>query len=368
MEYSRCRGCELLAVAVAAALVGMFGGEALAADPITVTEDDRSIRIETDLLEAVIPKREPKQWMTGIEKHSFVDKTTGFHEVGDGLMVIDWLMEAGSDAAWRDQLQPTDRYLWHELETDPERKKYARLAHGTTRPKRMLEGPQLCPWMKPVQPEVIRGKDFAAVSTTYHYEYAAPGRNAGSKWTQLVVFPQGKRYFLLMDRIDTVNDSEEMFLRNDTPGCVRHERGNTFSEFYFSYLGGPEGLRVPASEFFEPFAPDEKFAYVRGQHPLPERFFRAYHLRDPETGADGPWLGGLTLEPSVVYEAWCSQRPGGIIVLIQEFYGKPIRAGESFSQAFVVGFFDSIDEMRAVYDQYRGHTALVVDESGWRLE
>ena len=37
--------------------------------------------------------------MTGIEKGSFLDKATGFREVGDGLMVVDWLMEAGSDEA-----------------------------------------------------------------------------------------------------------------------------------------------------------------------------------------------------------------------------------------------------------------------------
>src|SRR5262245_63993885 len=65
-----------------------------------VTEDDRVIKIETDKLEAAIPKRNPKQWMTGIEKGSFLDKATGFREIGDGLMVVDWLMEAGSDAGW----------------------------------------------------------------------------------------------------------------------------------------------------------------------------------------------------------------------------------------------------------------------------
>ena len=30
----------------------------------------------------------------------------------------------------------------------------------------------------------IRGKDFVAVKTTYQYEYAAPGRKPGSRWTQ----------------------------------------------------------------------------------------------------------------------------------------------------------------------------------------
>jgi len=35
--------------------------------------------------------------------------------------------------------------------------------------------------------------------------------------------------------------------------------------------------------------------------------------------------------------------------------------------AFVVGYFDTIDEMHAVYNLYKGHTALSVDGSGWRL-
>src|SRR5438874_10638988 len=85
------------------------------------TEDDRAIKIETDKLEAVIPKKSPKQWMTGIEKGSFLDKTTGFREIGDGLMVVDWLMEAGSDAAWSDKVFSPDghgvgRYRWYENE------------------------------------------------------------------------------------------------------------------------------------------------------------------------------------------------------------------------------------------------------------
>jgi hypothetical protein len=49
-----------------------------------VTEDDRAIKVETDRLEAVIPKNHPKHWMTGIEKGSFLDKATAFREAGDG--------------------------------------------------------------------------------------------------------------------------------------------------------------------------------------------------------------------------------------------------------------------------------------------
>lgn len=68
-----------------------------------------------------------------------------------------------------------------------------------------------------------------------------------------------------------------------------------------------------------------------------------------------------------MYEAWSSRRFGGIIVMIEEVYGKPIRAGESFSAAHIVGYFDTIDEMHDVCEQCKGHTALSVDASGWRL-
>ena len=339
---------------------------------VRVIEDDRAITIETDRLEAVIPKKNPKHWMTGIEKGSFLDKASGFREVGDGLMVVDWLMEPGSDQEYEHLLSAPHgegivRYTWYENETDPQRRYYALMAHGSSHRKRIIEGPQLCHRMKPVQPEVIRGEDFVAVRTTYRFEYAAPGRKPGSQWTQLVVFPRGERFFLLMDKVDTVNDSPEMFLRSDMPGCIRHNRGDTFSEIYLSYLGGPNGVRIPASEFLEPFPPDRKFNYRRDTHPVPEHFIRAYHLRDPETGKEGPWLAGMTLEPSVVYEAWCNQRPGGIIVMILEVHGKPVKAGDSFRAAHLVGYFDSIEEMDKVYERYNGHTGLEVDPTGWRL-
>jgi hypothetical protein len=74
----------------------------------------------------------------------------------------------------------------------------------------------------------------------------------------------------------------------------------------------------------------------------------------------------MTLDPSAVYEAWCCQWTG-IVIFIEECGGRPIKAGQSFSTAFVVGYFDSIDEMNAVNDRYKGHTSLSVDESEWRL-
>src|SRR6266567_7730741 len=85
--------CSFVVLAGSGALLAQPAKE----DPwVRVTEDDRAIKIETDKLEAVIPKKNPKQWMTGIEKGSFLDKATGFREAGDGLMVVDWLMKRGA--------------------------------------------------------------------------------------------------------------------------------------------------------------------------------------------------------------------------------------------------------------------------------
>jgi hypothetical protein len=129
------RSFQTLSLVLAAAVpfVAPAGpGRTLAGPPedrpwARVTEDDRAIKVETDRLEAVIPKNHPKRWMTGIEKGSFLDKATGFLEAGDGLMVVDWVMEAGSDAAWSDKVIAPDgngvgRYTWYENETDPARR------------------------------------------------------------------------------------------------------------------------------------------------------------------------------------------------------------------------------------------------------
>jgi hypothetical protein len=73
----------------------------------------------------------------------------------------------------------------------------------------------------------------------------------------------------------------------------------------------------------------------------------------------------MTLDPAVVYEAWCHQR--GYVCLIEEVGGRPVRAGESFGAAYVVGFFDSVEEMERVYDGYAGHRGLEVTDTGWKL-
>ncbi len=53
--------------------------------------------------------------------------------------------------------------------------------------------------------------------------------------------------------------------------------------------------------------------------------------------------------------------------MIEEFGPGRVEEGESFSAAFVVGYFDSIEEMEAVYDEYAGALGLEVTNSGWTL-
>jgi len=286
--------------------------------------------------------------VTGICGGTFLDKQTGFHDVGYGLDIVDWIMEPGSDEAYRGQLPGDLAYQFNNL------------YHGKT-PKRSIEGPQICTQAKHLSPTVIRGKDFVGVKMGYKYHLAAPGKKTGSEWNQTIVFPAGKRYFISSDKITPVNSSPAMFLRLDMPGHIKHKQGETFSEVYLSYFG-----KIPASEFLANFAPDEKFNYRRAVNQPPKRFIRAYHLRDPKTGRDGPWLAGMTLDPVVVFEAWCHQR--GYVCLIEEIGGQPIRPGESFGAAYVVGFFDSVSEMEKVYDQHAGHNGLQADEKGWKLQ
>lgn len=317
---------------------------ALRAGEFRLTETGDQIDLETGTLHASIRKR---GYVSGVYQQTFVDKKTGFRDAGFGLDIADWIMEPGSDQAYRDQLDPDLVYQFDNP------------YHGKG-PKRSIEGPQICTQAKEMQPVVIRGTDFVAIRQTFQYRTAAPGKTAGSTWTQWIVFPEGKRYFISMDRIDAVNSSDAMFLRIDMPGHIRHKQGDSFSQIYLSYQG-----LLESSEFFKDFAPDEKFTYRREESKIPQRFIRAYKLRNPQSGEEGPWLAGMTLDPSVVYEAWCHQR--GYVCMIEEFGGRPVKAGESFSAAFLVGFFDSVDQMHEVYDAHKGHTRLEVTCDGWKL-
>jgi hypothetical protein len=313
----------------------------------SVSETADEIHIVTDALEATVRKR---GYVSGVAGGSFLDRKTGFRDAGFGLDIVDWVMEPGSDETYRDRLPREMVYEFNNA------------WHGR-RAKRCVEGPQICTQAGAVATEVTRGRDFVAVKARYQYRTAAPGRNTGSLWEQTLVFPAGKRWFISSDQVTLANGGDDLFLRIDMPGHIKHQRGDTFSEVYLSYHG-----RIPASAFFEDFAPDKRFNYRREGRRIPKRFIRAYRVRNASTGRAGPWLAGMTLSPEVVHEAWCHQR--GYVCMIEEFGappGRSLREGEALRAAFIVGWFDSIAEMERVYDQHRGAVGLEVDASGWRV-
>jgi hypothetical protein len=313
-----------------------------------VLEDADRIRVTTDVLEAAVKK---KGYVSGVEAGSLHDKKTGARDLGFGLDIVDWIMEPGSDEEYRDKLPGDLPYVFNNL------------YHGK-RPKRSIEGPQICTKAKELKPTVIKGKDFVAIKQDFQYTIAAPGKKTGSKWEQTIVFPMGKRYFVSADKITAVNASDAMFLRIDMPGHIKHKNGDTFSEIYLSYHD-KNGGKIASSEFAKDFAPDDKFLYTRDDKKTPKRIIRAYHIRDPKTGKDGPWLAGMTLDPAAVYEAWCHQR--GYVCMIEEIGGRAVKPGGTFGAAFIVGYFDSIEEMEKVYDEFAGHQGLEVSEKGWKL-
>lgn len=310
-----------------------------------IEETPEAITIRGDVLDAAIRK---KGYVSGVMAGSLLDKKTGARDLGFGLDIVDWIMEPGSDEAYRDQLEGDLAYEFNNS------------YHGKT-PKRSIEGPQICTQAKELTPEVIEGPDFVAIQQSWQYRIAAPGKATGSTWQQRIVFPKGKRYFVSSDEIHARNSSDAMFFRIDLPGHIKHSGGDTFSEVYLSYIG-----RIPSKEFTSNFAPDEKFNYRRDRDGVPERMIRAYRTRDPQTGKEGPWLAGMTLNPADTSEAWCHQR--GYVCMIEEIGERPIEAGQSFGAAFIVGWFDSIDEMHAVYDAHKGASRLVVDGKRWQLQ
>ena len=156
------------------------------------------------------------------------------------------------------------------------------LYHGS-RPKRSLEGPQICTRAGQLQPTIIQGKDFVAVRQQFTYRMAAPGKKTGSVWTQLLVFPVGKRYFISMDKIEAVNFSEAMFLRIDMPGHVRHNKGDTFSEIYLSYRG-----RIPAAKFLPTFRPTPSSIIAGTATPCRSGSFAATGFVTRPRGRTGP--------------------------------------------------------------------------------
>ena len=300
--------------------------------PTAARGQDERILIETDRLAAEVW---PNGYVSGVKAGTFLDKRTGARDHSFGLDIVDFLMGPGTEGG-----APYE---------------FGSAYHGNIA-KHYIELPQICTQARHVDSELLVGSDFVAVRLGWQYTQAAPGYQPGSKWTQTLVFPAGRRYFLAADRIESANDVPNVFLRIDMPGHIKHTRGDTFEEVYLSYEG-----RIPAADFFKDFPPDARHLYQRGKGPLPARMIRARKIR----GEGMPWLAGMTLDPATVYEAWCHQR--GYVCFIQEIGGLAVRRGDFFSAAYAVGYFDSIAEMEAEFDRLRGFTSLAATKDYWLL-
>jgi hypothetical protein len=302
---------------------------------IVVRETDEYVEIVTDALEARIRK---KGYVSGVAAGTLLDRKTGARDIGFGLHIMDFLLAPG----WRDDGYTRDRKL-----------------HGNL-PKHDIEGPQICTQARELKPEVIRGDGFVAVRLRFRFTKAAPGLKAGSTWEQTLVFQPGLRYFLSSERITSVIGVNDLFYRIDLPGHLRHKNGDNFTHVYLSYAGKP----IPASAFAKDFGPDERFLYQRQEGKVPRHMIRAYRVK--LKGEPGPWLGGLTLDPAAVSEAWCHQR--GYICFIQELHQRRVRAGESFGAAYAIGWFDDVASMEKVCDRYRGKKTIRIEKGKFHLE
>ena len=316
--------------AVAAVLV--WTGSICAGD-IALREEKDHLQIETDALSIRV---NTKDYVSGTAAGGLLDKKTGARDLGFGLHIMDFLLGPGR----RD-----DGYMNSQH-------------HGKIE-KHYVEGPQICTQAKELKPEIVRGKDFVAVR--FHFTFTQPGKGykAGSTWEQTLVFQNGQRYYFSAERITSANDHPALFYRIDMPGHIKHKSGDTFEKIWLSYEGD-----IPASDFAHDFAPDEKHLYQRKEEKIPERMIRAYQVK--LDGKPGPWLAGMTLDPTAVSEAWCHQR--GYVCFIEELHMRPVKAGESFGAAYVVGWFDDKVEMQRVYDKYKGTTRITLTDGKFKLE
>ncbi len=297
--------------------------------------DGSVVRIENDQIRAEV---HTEGYTSGVAAGSLLDKRTGARDLGFGLSIVDFLLEPADPS----QPIPAGQYEYGDRHAG---------VHGDI-PKRYVEGPQICTQAKKLQVEVIEGDGFVALRQWYTWHDAYPPHRAGSRWEQTLIFPEHTRYFLSADRVTTVNESPALFFRVDMPGHIKHQGCDTFEHVYLSY----GALTLPCTDFAGDFSPDSRNLYRRGETPPPDRFIRAYQVK--VEGRPGPWLAGMTLEPSDVYEAWCHQR--GYVCMIQELGGRPTKPGDTFGAAYVVGWFDGHRAMVEAYDRHRGWSGIAL--------
>jgi len=298
------------------------------------------VSIDTDLLSAEV---HTEGYVSGVFRNTLLDKTTGARDLGFGLDIVDFLLEPLADEPGG--VDPAHQY--HRGDK----------LHGDI-PKRYVELPQICTKAGKLESEIIEGNGFVAVRQWYRWTEATCGRQPGSLWEQTIVFADGLRYFFSADRVTSVNAVDDLILRIDLPGHLKHNAGAEFEQVHLSYHGN-----IPSSEFLGDFAPDERFLYERHDAELPARIIRAYQVR--LDGSPGPWLAGMTLDVADVYQAWCHQR--GYVCFIEEIGGRRVEAGEGFGAAHIIGWFDDLAAAQAAYDEHRGASGLRADGDGFEL-
>jgi hypothetical protein len=193
------------------------------------------------------------------------------------------------------------------------------------------------------------------------FTYTKPGQGykAGSTWEQTLLFQPGLRYYFSAETITSANNHDALFYRIDMPGHIKHKNVDTFEKIWLSYEG-----ETPASDFATNFPPDEKHLYQRQEGKIPERMIRAYQVK--HDGKPGPWLAGMTLDPAAVSEAWCHQRD--YVCFIEELHMRPVKAGQSFGAAYVVGWFDDKKAMEMVYDHFKGKSRIAIEGDTFELK
>ena len=227
-RHSLTAACLFCSICVAAAMPqGSADTDGKSAgQPRAFRGEDGRILIETDRLSAEVW---PNGYVSGVKANSFVDRETGARDGSFGLDIVDFLMGPGAEGGL------------------PYR--FGDRIHGNIA-KHYVELPQICTQAKHLDAEFVVGQDFVAIRQGWKWIEAAPGLSPGSRWQQTIIFPAGKRYFISSDRVHSVNAVEELFLRIDMPGHIKHRRGDTFEQIYLSYEG-----TIPNRDFFETLRP-----------------------------------------------------------------------------------------------------------------
>ena len=220
----------------------------------SVRRDNSVLCIETDEYYAAV---QTEGYVSGVKGGSFVDKSTGACDQGFGLCVVDFLLEPGLDD---DSVPPALQYQWGDF------------VHGQI-PKRYVELPQFCTQAKQLRTEIVESDDFVAVRQDFTWTFARPPYRPGSRWEQLLLFPDGVRWFLAYDKVTSANTVDALILRIDMPGHIRHSNGDTFEQVYLSYHGC-----IPSQSFLENFPPDSGFLYQRSEDKVLAQFIRAYQV------------------------------------------------------------------------------------------